>query len=627
MKVAPSENGTASSLAKTVDSIVSLENILQEENHSKWLCVINPNTNRHLGWVFLTTVLVLYSIFMVPTRVAFEIGEDGRSPVLWLDILVDLLFIADMYIQAHLAFKVTANSDEYVTSRCEIRWNYFTSWFIVDLIASLPMDIVLLAVEGTGEPLVLAKLFKTLRLIRVSRMIKLIRVVKLKGLINDLEDRFDGINLNPGVRKLLQTVFLVVVISHVTACLWYFVSSNSAVSSTDPMSWSTFYFPSDENQQDTAFLYTVSLYWAVNTLTSVGFGDIVARNSSERIVAIFICWIGASVFGYAIGQMSSIIADINRTSYVFHRRMDSINAYLKYRKVPIQLQKRIKRYYRYYIERQLLFDEKRILNDLSHYLRVELSMFLSQDILETVHLFKDISDRSFLSAIVSMLKPLNAAPGDVIMRHGDLATEIFIILRGSVKEDFGNDQVFATYHGGQHFGESIKLVPESNERRTSTVTAVTHCDLMSLSKSDLKLVVRDFPQVKERMELLSTSRKAVARNFQNQTKAIAISIGGSKKSRYNSLEEPDSSSELDAVLSDESNETHHESIRNIVRASEELPQMQNGGILELKTEGKIDLKTEMRELQKLIQEQNFQISLLAKTLLGTSSKSSDLIAH
>ena len=54
-------------------------------------------------------------------------------------------------------------------------------------------------------------------------------------------------------------------------------------------------------------MYTIGLYWTVTTITTVGYGDISATNTAERIVASIIMIIGVIAFSYSTGSLSSII--------------------------------------------------------------------------------------------------------------------------------------------------------------------------------------------------------------------------------------------------------------------------------------------------------------------------------
>ncbi|GBG31530.1 Potassium voltage-gated channel protein eag [Hondaea fermentalgiana] len=493
--------------------------------------IIHPESAFSLYWSLLMSFLIFYATLMVPVRISFDIGTSKTSPALWIDLFVDVLFAIDMYIQTRTAIKKPGNLDEYEFRRAVILRRYLRTWFIVDLVAAVPFDLVFVFGKDTKAEeanLLFTKLLKALRFMRVA---KLIKVSKLRQLVSGMEDRLGIFDINPGIRRLAETAVLTFVVSHLTACLWYFVSSTAREANEG--SWIESY-QDDYGTQDNGSLYLTSLYWSVSTLTSVGFGDIKPANNAERFVATLACWAGATVFGYVIGQMSSMVADLNQISFQYHRKMDSINAYLKYRKVPPQLQKRIRRFFRYYIGRKMLFDESQILNELTHGLKVELSMFLTKDVLRNIHIFKDIKNPSFMSAIVTMLKPFSAAPGDFVIREGDLALEMYLIVRGTVEVLASNGLVYTRLSQGSHFGEITYLDSDVEERRAASVRALTYCDLFSFSKSDVAEVSRNFPEVLKMMHEITERRKTIAKNLRTQRKARKVTTG-SKENHFHMI--------------------------------------------------------------------------------------------
>lgn len=56
-------------------------------------------------------------------------------------------------------------------------------------------------------------------------------------------------------------------------------------------------------------LYITSFYFTVTTILTVGYGDIVAFNLTEKIFCVFLMLIGVIYFSYSTGTLSSIIAN------------------------------------------------------------------------------------------------------------------------------------------------------------------------------------------------------------------------------------------------------------------------------------------------------------------------------
>eukprot|EP00924_Labyrinthula_sp_SR-Ha-C_P009654 maker-scaffold_22-snap-gene-2.52-mRNA-1 protein AED:0.40 eAED:0.41 QI:0/0/0/1/1/1/2/0/611 len=483
---------------------------------------IDPNSVFFVLWNVFLALLVLYTTFTLPFVLAFY-SEDGVSSAYeTFTFVVDLFFLLDILIQFRTGIVSPFNSEVVLFDQKLIFWTYMKGFFILDLLSSLPFDYLLSNPDLRATQLL--KTLKTVKIIKVARIFKLLRIAKLTVFLNKLEEYLDNI-LKPATIRLLFTALWLLIITHLGACVWF--GASRVIPSDLQPNWvqkmySNFHNGTFDPGISKSELYLNSVYWSVSTLTSVGYGDISAVNDFERVVAVLICWTGATVFGFILGYLSQIIGAMNRTNSQFHERMDRIHAYLRYRQVPRVLKRKIIRYFRYYFTKMSVFDEKQILNDLSNYLRVELSMFLTAGVLSTVTIFQDIIDPSFFSMIVTMLRPLSVSKDEFVYQFGDVSTEIYILIRGEIVMYNKSGIILSTVGSGSHFGDNFTRDFGQKLRRVNTAKASQESDLFSLSKEDIKKVMNVFPEIKKKIEKDLQVKRKVLENLQTKAKMLKL---------------------------------------------------------------------------------------------------------
>ncbi len=110
-------------------------------------------------------------------------------------------------------------------------------------------------------------------------------------------------------------------------------------------------------------------------------------------------------------------------------------------------------------------------------------------------LFSDFSADE-LAAVIHGLDLLSFAPGDLVMTEGEPGRSLFVVASGSLKvwvrEGEGRSHLVRSLGEGDFFGEVSLL---TGRRRTATVTAATHADLLELGWSRVEEIVRDHPRV------------------------------------------------------------------------------------------------------------------------------------
>lgn len=161
---------------------------------------------------------------------------------------------------------------------------------------------------------------------------------------------------------------------------------------------------------------------------------------------------------------------------------------------------RIRKYYKHYLEKKTAFDESAMLSELSTFLRQEVAMFLINDTLLKIPIFRN-RDPIFVADLITVLKPLTCSDGDFIMREGEFGREMYVLIRGEL-EVMHEGHALAVLGPGSYFGEMAVLY-DDRLRRQATIRAATYCEMYSLTRDDLRYICRDHPAVIRDMQRIA----------------------------------------------------------------------------------------------------------------------------
>jgi voltage-gated potassium channel len=249
-----------------------------------------------------------------------------------------------------------------------------------------------------------------------------------------------------------------------------------------------------------------SLYFCVTTLTTVGYGDILPRNDGERLYAIALMVLGIGVFGFVIGNIAVILANLDPRRTRHFARLEELSAFMSYRNIPPALRGRIAEYYRYLWLNRLDQDESEVLDRLPPSLRAEVSLHMKRDLVQAVPLFAGASDE-FLRDVALDLEPLSFLPGDEVIRAGSPGRDMYFVSRGSV-EVIGQDGTpLAQLNAGDFFGE-MALVYQTP--RAASVRAREYCHLYRLEHQAFAAVLESYPDIAAQIRSRAAERLPAA---------------------------------------------------------------------------------------------------------------------
>ncbi|CAH1985785.1 unnamed protein product [Acanthoscelides obtectus] len=442
--------------------------------------VVDPAQPGYYAWLMVVSLAVLYNVIFVVGRAVFWELNDWSlvGPMWWtLDYVCDFIYVADALIHAHEGY---LEQGLLVTDPRKLRKHYYESksWKS-DIMSVLPTDLTyfwwspLECVEKVPCPVI----------VRLNRLFKLPRLWLWF-------ERTETDTSYPNVFRICKVLLAILVLIHWNACLYFAISYAIGFGTDD---WVYNFQNSTLARQ-----YIYSFYWSTLTLTTIGETP-VPENNIEYLFVVADFLAGVLIFATIVGNIGSMISNMNLARVDFQNRMDGVKQYMAFRKVGRELEGRVIRWFAYTWAESGALDEERVLSALPDKLKAEIAIRVHLDTLKRVRIFQDC-EPGLLEALVLKLRLQVFSPGDYICRKGDVGKEMYIVKRGKLQvvSDDGYT-ILATLGAGSVFGEVSVLDIAGNRtgnRRTANVRSLGYSDLFCLAKDDLLIALADYPEAK-----------------------------------------------------------------------------------------------------------------------------------
>ncbi|XP_071040311.1 voltage-gated inwardly rectifying potassium channel KCNH6 isoform X4 [Parasteatoda tepidariorum] len=457
---------------------------LQKPTVHKWTILHYSPFKAVWDWIIL--LLVMYTAIFTPYVAAFLLSEEkdkrnkkyGDDPIVVIDLLVDVMFIIDILINFRTTY-VNSN-DEVISHPGRIAVHYLRGWFIIDVVAAIPFDLLFLGSE-TDETTTLIGLLKTARLLRLVRVARKI-------------DRYSEY----GAAVLLLLVAAFALIAHWLACIWYAIGNAERPFLAHKIGWLDALARDTEQHYNNSHggpsiksKYVTALYFTFTSLTSVGFGNVAPNTNMEKVFAIIVMLVGSLMYASIFGNVSAIIQRLYSGTARYHTQLLRVKEFIRFHQIPNPLRQRLEEYFQHAWTYTNGIDMNMVLKGFPDCLQADICLHLNRNLLNNCSAFKGASP-GCLRALSLKFKTTHAPPGDTLVHRGDVLTALYFLSRGSI-EIIKDDVIQAILGKGDIFGEnacSYNTVGKSS----CNVRALTYCDLHKINREDLLDVLDMYPE-------------------------------------------------------------------------------------------------------------------------------------
>ncbi|KAL8125438.1 hypothetical protein AgCh_012942 [Apium graveolens] len=409
-------------------------------------CSIHPDNRWYHAWEKFILLWAMYSSFFTPFEFGFFRGLPRNRNLFLLDIAGQTAFVIDIVLQFFVAYR-DRQTYKMIYKRYPIAMRYLKSHFIIDFLGCLPWDIIYGA-TGNKEA------------VRCLLWIRLSRARKVLTFFQKLEK---DIRIKYLFCRIVKLIVVEMYCTHTAACIFYYLAT-TLPAEKEGYTWIGSlklgdYSYSNFREIDLWTRYITSLYFAIVTMVTVGYGDIHAVNLREMIFIMIFVSFDMVIGAYLIGNMTALIVKGSKTER-YRDKMTDIIKYMNRNRLGRDVRNQIKGHLR--LQYESTYTDAAALQDLPISIRSKVTR---------------VHEEFFL-------------PGELIMEQGNVVDQLYIVCHGLLEEvgicEDGSEETVSLLKPNSLFGE-ISIV--CNIPQPYTVKVSELCRLLRLDKQSFSNIL------------------------------------------------------------------------------------------------------------------------------------------
>ena len=201
-----------------------------------------------------------------------------------------------------------------------IVYNYVTGTFFLDLLSAVP--IFCFNINKVFLKYYWLRFFRNVHLFDITYPFE---VVMLRLLHKHSKKR------QSDLISFAVLILMVLYLSHIMACVWISLGLNEKCdlpTTPDNCTLSWVYYNGFDDYPDRS-KYIFALYWIIEVITTVGYGDFYGRTTSEYMFSIMVEFLGLTYFSFLMGCISRLFNVSDSFDDFIEEKLDTLDMWIK----------------------------------------------------------------------------------------------------------------------------------------------------------------------------------------------------------------------------------------------------------------------------------------------------------
>ena len=449
---------------------------------------INPEGR----FIFILDTIILVSSFIcflyTPIQIAFSkcfcIEENIFIKIIL--ICIDIIFISDFFVSFFRAFY----NYEYklIKNNILIIKNFIGGSFFIELLQAIPFNIIIIYFCFNKEKFQpdgpkcfyngINGVYSSIKLLsglKISKVLKAMNRKKNKAYLRltEIDD-----HLFEKIYKLLSFTILSLLSINVFICLHIFIGHQT---------YPNWMLSMGIIDKPFIQIYIAALYGIIETLTTVGYGDVVCDSFTEIIFQIILLSIGIVAYSWLITIIGNYVKNESKAKIKHSKDLTMLEEIrVEFPKMSFKLYNKIHQHLQSVSNQQKKVDLNILVNSLPYSVKNMVLFRVYNKCIRRFIFFKKCDNTDFISRVLTNFIPLFSMKKALLIREGELIENIYFVKTGKLSLNVVLDPDDPEDSIKRYIYEKFEDIMDKDDKNLNKTVSVNNTTMNNNSNNTIK---------------------------------------------------------------------------------------------------------------------------------------------